>query len=74
MINVCGYYWAPINGRVITWRKDGKTIDIPVGEFGDLLYDLMFDCFPIPTSGTNTVTEAGHTFSDLAKMKRLYDK
>lgn len=73
--NVYGSYWAPINGRIITWHKDGKIIDIPVGDFGDYLYDLMLECFPVPISGTNgfIYKEDGYMISGSNKMARLYD-
>lgn len=70
-----GTYWAPINGRAITWRKDGRTVDIPVGEFGDIVYELMFSAFPLVQSGGPGFVyyEEGYKIPVLNKMVRLND-
>lgn len=76
MSNVYGTYWAPINGRAITWRKDGRTVDIPVGEFGDYVYKLMFSVFPLVHSGgpSEIFYEEGYKIPVSNRMVRLSDK
>lgn len=76
MNNVIGSYWSPINGRRITWHKGGEIIDIPVGDFGDFIYGIMLDSFPVPISGVNEyLSEDGFLFPNLNKINFLsYDK